>query len=140
MSIQEAQQDIIRDFEMFDDWTSKYEYIIDLGKELKPLDEAYKTEENLVRGCQSRVWLHAYMNDGKLYFEADSDAIITKGLVGLMVRVLSGHPPKDIQQADLYFISNIGLREHLSPNRSNGLVSMVQNMKLHALKHSQSIP
>lgn len=138
MSIEEIQQEIVRDFEMFDDWASRYEYIIDLGKELKPLAEAYKTEDNLVRGCQSRVWLHAFMKEGKLYFEADSDAIITKGLVGLMVRVLSGHDPKEIQQADLYFISKIGLREHLSPNRSNGLLAMVQTMKLCALKYSKS--
>jgi cysteine desulfuration protein SufE len=138
MTIDEKQHEIIADFEVFDDWTSKYEYIIDLGKELKPLDEIYKTEGNLVKGCQSRVWLHAYVKDNQLFFDADSDAIITKGLVGLMVRILSGHTPNEIAQADLFFIDQIGLKAHLSPNRSNGLVSMIQKMKAYALLHLKS--
>lgn len=133
MDINAKQDEIIEEFSFFDDWMDKYEHIINFGKELSPLNPEFKTGENLVEGCQSQVWLHAYAKDGKLYFEADSDAIITKGLVGLMVRVLSGQKPKDIATADLYFVEKIGLKEHLSPNRSNGLVSMIKKMKLNAL-------
>lgn len=135
-TITELQNELIADFDVFEDWTSKYEYIIDLGKELYPLEEVYKTEENLVKGCQSRVWLHAFTQEGKLYFKADSDAIITKGLVGLMVRILSGHTPKEIAETPLFFLDKIGLHEHLSPNRSNGLASMIQKMKMYASQHA----
>ena len=133
MNIQEKQDEIIADFEIFGDWMDKYEYIIQLGKDLPLIDEAYKTEENLIRGCQSRVWLHADYRDGKLFFTADSDAVITKGLVAMVVRVLSGHTPKEIAEADIYFIDAIGLRNHLSPTRSNGLLSMLKQIKLYAL-------
>ncbi|HMH23566.1 MAG TPA: SufE family protein, partial [Puia sp.] len=114
-------------------WEDKYEYIIQMGKELPPLDEKYKIEENLIRGCQSRVWLHADPKDGKLVFTADSDAVITKGLVSMVIRVLSDHTPKEIAEAEIYFIDAIGLRDHLSPTRSNGLLSMLKQIKLYAL-------
>lgn len=134
-SIEEIQDEIIEEFGFFDDWMQKYEHIITFGKELPSLEENHKTEENLVKGCQSKVWLHADMRDGKLVFEADSDAVITKGLVGLMVRVLSGHSPQDIAAADLYFIDRIGLKEHLSPNRANGLASMIKKMKMYGIAY-----
>lgn len=133
MSINELQHQVIEDFSLFEDWMGKYEHIIEYGKALSPIDEKYKTEENLVRGCQSRVWLHAEFKDGLIFFEADSDAVITKGLAGLMVRVLSGHTPEEIATAELFFIDKTGLKEHLSPNRSNGLVSMVKTMKSYAV-------
>ena len=136
MTINERQDEIIEEFEFFPDWMEKYEHIIAFGKDLNGLDESLKTEENRVKGCQSQVWLNATEKDGFLHFEADSDAVITKGLVGLLVKVLSNQPPKDIATADLYFIDKIGLKEHLSPNRSNGLVSMVKKMKLYALAHT----
>lgn len=113
----------------------KYEHIIEFGKQLPEIEDELKSEENLVKGCQSRVWLSASLNDGVLHFDADSDAIITKGLVGLMVRVLSDHSPKEIAKADLYFVDQIGLKEHLSPNRANGLVSMIKKMKMYALAY-----
>lgn len=133
MSIEEVQQEVIEEFGLFDDWMQKYEYLIELGKDLPLIEDALKVDENLIKGCQSRVWLHAKMNDGKLEFFADSDAIITKGLVALVIRVLSGHSPKEIIEAELNFIPAIGLSDHLSPTRSNGLASMVKNMKLYAL-------
>jgi cysteine desulfuration protein SufE len=133
LSIQEIEQDIIDEFEMFDDWMDKYNYIIEMGNDLPPLDEKYKTEENIVKGCQSQVWLHSYLNDGKVIYEADSDAVITKGLIALLIRVLSNKKPDDIVNAELKFIDEIGMKEHLSPNRANGLVSMVKNMKMYAL-------
>lgn len=133
MTIKEAQDEIIADFEMFGDWMEKYEYIIQLGKELPVIDEQYKTEENLIKGCQSRVWLHAEYRGGLLAFTADSDAAITKGLVSMVVRVLSGHSPADIAGAEIYFIDAIGLRNHLSSTRSNGLLSMLKQIKLYAL-------
>jgi cysteine desulfuration protein SufE len=133
MTIKEEQDEIIADFEFFGGWEDKYEYIIQMGKELPPIEEQYKTEENLIRGCQSRVWLHADYKDGKLVFTADSDAVITKGLVSMMIRVLSGHTPKEIVDAEIYFIDAIGLRDHLSPTRSNGLLSMLKQIKLYAL-------
>lgn len=133
MTINEIQDELISDFEFFKDWMSKYEYIIQLGKELPLIDEAYKKDEYLIKGCQSRVWLHADHQDGRVIFTADSDAIITKGLVSLMVKVLSGHTPKDIAESDLYFIDKIGLTEHLSPTRANGLLSMVKQMKMYAI-------
>jgi cysteine desulfuration protein SufE len=134
-TINEIQEEIIDEFSFFSDWMEKYEHIIEFGKELNGLEEIYKTEDNLVKGCQSRVWLHADMNDGILRFDADSDAVITKGLVGLMVRVLSNQPPAAIASADLYFVGKIGLKEHLSPNRANGLVSMIKKIKMYALAY-----
>jgi len=135
MSIQETQQEIIADFELFGDWMDKYEYIIQLGKELPMIEEQYKKDENLIKGCQSRVWLHAEIRDGKLFFTADSDAVITKGLVSLVIKVLSGQTPKDIVKSDLYFVDAIGLSSHLSPTRSNGLLSMIKQIKLYALAY-----
>lgn len=133
MTINEIQDELIEDFAFFDDWMAKYEYIIQLGKELPIIDDRYKQDEYLIKGCQSKVWLHADHRDGKVIFTADSDAIITKGLVGLMVRVLSDHTPEEIANTDLYFIDQIGLKEHLSPTRANGLLSMVKQMKMYAL-------
>jgi cysteine desulfuration protein SufE len=133
MNIAETENEIVEEFGMFEQWDDKYQYIIDLGKSLEPLDEKYKTEDRLIKGCQSRVWLHTELKDGKIYFHADSDAIITKGLVALMVRVLSGRTAKEIVDAPLNFINEIGLKDHLSPTRSNGLLSMVKQMKLDAL-------
>jgi cysteine desulfuration protein SufE len=133
MNINQKQDEIIEEFSLFDDWMGKYEHIIEIGKELAPLDDKHKTDDNLVRGCQSRVWLHAYLENGLLKFGADSDAIITKGLVALMVRVLSGHKPIEIATSELYFVDKIGLKEHLSPTRSNGLVSMIKQMKTYGL-------
>lgn len=135
MTINKKQDQIIEDFELFDDWMEKYEYIIQLGKELPLIDEQYKTEDNLIRGCQSRVWLHADYKDGKLFFTGDSDALITKGLVSMVVQVLSGHTPKEIADAEIYFIDAIGLRSHLSPTRSNGLLSMLKQMKMYAIAY-----
>jgi cysteine desulfuration protein SufE len=135
MTIQQIQDEIIADFELFGDWMDKYEYIIQLGKELPMIDEQYKIEENLIRGCQSRVWMHAEIRDGKLFFTADSDAVITKGLVSLVIKVLSSQTPKDIVDANLYFVDAIGLSSHLSPTRSNGLLSMIKQIKLYALAY-----
>lgn len=133
MTINEIQNELIEDFAFFTDWMEKYEYIIQLGKEVPLIDEQYKTEEYNIKGCQSKVWLYPEVKDGKVYFTADSDAIITKGLVSLMVKVLSGHTAKEIVDADLYFVDEIGLKEHLSPTRANGLLSMIKQMKLYAL-------
>lgn len=132
MTIAETENEIVEEFSIFDQWDDKYQYIIDMGKALPPLDEKYKTEDRLIKGCQSRVWLHSELKDGKIIYHADSDAIITKGLVALMVRVLSGHTPKEIVDAQLTFINQIGLAEHLSPTRANGLVAMVKQMKMDA--------
>ncbi|MFA7359771.1 MAG: SufE family protein [Candidatus Kapaibacterium sp.] len=128
-TIDKTEAEIIEDFSFFDNWEDKYEYIIDFGKSLKPMNPVYKTDENKVAGCVSQVWLHTEYKDGKLYFDADSDAIITKGLVGLLVKVLSDKKPEDIINAKLEFIDKIGMKEHLSPTRSNGLVSMIKFMK-----------
>lgn len=133
MTIQELQDSIISDFELFDNWDDKYNYIIELGKKQPALDAQYKTEENLVRGCQSQVWLHAYTKEGRVFFEGDSDAIIVKGLVSLLIKVLSGHPPQEIAQADLYFLEKIGLQQHLSMTRANGLASMIKQMKTYSI-------
>jgi cysteine desulfuration protein SufE len=133
MTINEIQDQIIEDFSYYEDWMEKYEHIIQLGKELPLIAEEYKKDENLIRGCQSRVWLHADYVDGKVIFTADSDAIITKGLVGLMISVLSDQSPKDIARADIYFIDKIGLKSHLSPTRSNGLLAMLKQMKMYAI-------
>jgi cysteine desulfuration protein SufE len=134
-SIESAENEIIEEFSFFDDWESKYEYIIDFGKNLNPMNPVYKTEENKVNGCVSQVWLQTEFKDGKIYYEADSDAIITKGLVGLLVKVLSGRTPAEIINAKLDFIEKIGMKEHLSPTRSNGLVSMIRHMKTNAAKY-----
>jgi len=136
MNIEERQQEIISEFSMFTDWMEKYEYIIELGKDLPLIGEQYKTDNNLIRGCQSRVWLHAEMKDDKIIFTADSDAIITKGLVALVVRVLSNATPQAINDADLFFVKEIGLNEHLSPTRSNGLASMIKQMKMYAFAYA----
>jgi cysteine desulfuration protein SufE len=132
-SIAEIQREIVEEFSLFDDWTDRYEYIIDIGKKNPGLPDAVRTEENLVRGCQSQVWLTARMEGGLLYFEGDSDAIIVKGLVGLLLRVLSGHRPQDIASANLFFIDEIGMTQHLAQTRSNGLLAMVKQMKFYAL-------
>ena len=136
MNIESKQQEIIEEFSAFDDWMQKYEYIIELGRDLPLIEEFQKTDDLLIRGCQSRVWLNAERNDDStLHFTADSDAIITKGLVALIVRVLDGEKPVDIAQADLHFIKEIGLSEHLSPTRSNGLASMIKQMKTYGLAY-----
>lgn len=132
-SIDEIQDEIIDEFSVFDDWMDKYALLIDLGNSLPPIEEKYKTNENLIEGCQSRVWLQADYRDGRIWFEAESDAIIVKGIVSLLVRVLSGRTPDEILNANLYFIDRIGLTEHLSPTRSNGLVAMVKQMRMYAL-------
>ncbi|MDY3892473.1 MAG: SufE family protein [Bacteroidaceae bacterium] len=135
MTINEIQDEIIQEFADFDDWMDRYQLLIDLGSSQPKLDDKYKTEQNLIDGCQSRVWLQADMRDGLLHFQAESDALIVKGIVALLVRVLSDHTPQEILVADLYFIESIGLREHLSPTRSNGLLSMLRQMKLYALAY-----
>jgi cysteine desulfuration protein SufE len=137
MSIEETEQEIIEEFEIFDDWMQKYEHLIDLGKSLPVIDEKYKTEDKLIKGCQSRVWMQSELRDGKVFFTADSDAIITKGMVALMIRVLSGHTPDEIINAKLDFVEKVGLTKHLSPTRSNGLLSMIKQMKLDALAYKQ---
>ena len=134
MTINEIQDEIIDEFSGLDDWMDKYQLLIDLGNEQEPLDEKYKIESNLIDGCQSRVWLQADYVDGKLNFSAESDALIVKGIVALLIRVLSGHTPQEILDADLYFIEEIGLKEHLSPTRSNGLLAMVKQMRVYALE------
>lgn len=133
MNINEIQDEIIDEFSLFGDWMDKYEYIIDLGKQLPLIDAQYKNEDHLIKGCQSQVWLHAEEKEGKVAFTADSDAIITKGIIALLIRVLSNQQASSISAADLYFIDKIGLKEHLSPTRSNGLVSMVKQMKHYGL-------
>ena len=135
MTINEIQDEVIEEFSDFTDWMDKYQLLIDLGNDQEPLDERYKTEQNLIDGCQSRVWLVADYRDGQLSFTAESDALIVKGIVALLIRVLSGHTPQEILDADLYFIDHIGLREHLSPTRSNGLLAMVKQIKAYALAY-----
>ena len=136
MTINEIQDEIIEEFSDFDDWMDKYQLLIDLGTGQEPLEEKYKTEQNLIDGCQSRVWLVADYEDGNIHFRAESDALIVKGIVSLLIRVLSDHTPQEILDADLYFIDEIGLKEHLSPTRSNGLVAMVKQMRVYALAYS----
>ena len=133
--INELQDEVIEEFSDFEDWMDKYQLLIDLGNEQEPLDDKYKTESNLIDGCQSRVWLQADYRDGALWFTAESDALIVKGIVALLIRVLSGHTTQEILDADLYFIDRIGLREHLSPTRSNGLLAMVKQIKAYALAY-----
>ena len=138
MTIEEIQQQIVEDFEIFDEWMDKYQYLIDLSKNLPVIDDKDKTNDNLINGCQSRVWLAASFDEGKVLFKADSDAIITRGIVSLLIKVLSDRKPSEIVNADLHFIDKIGLKEHLSPTRSNGLVAMIKQIKLYALAY-QSI-
>jgi cysteine desulfuration protein SufE len=133
MAISEIEQKIINEFSIFEDWMDKYNYLIDMGKTLSIIDEQYKTDQYLISGCQSRVWLSAEMKDGKVIFKADSDAVITKGIINLLIRVLSNQTPEDIIATNLDFIDRIGLKDHLSPTRSNGLTSMIKQMKLYAL-------
>lgn len=133
MTIEEIQNEIIDEFSIFDDWMDKYQYLIDLSRHLPVIDEKYKTEEYLIKGCQSQVWLNATRKDNRIYFSADSDAIITKGIISLLIRVLSGQTPKDIIDCDLHFINDIGLNENLSPTRSNGLLAMIKQMRIYAL-------
>ena len=136
MTIQEITTNIIDEFAVFDEWLDKYAYIIDLGKECPPIDPKDKVESNLIQGCQSNVWLSCQFRDGRLWFAADSDAVITKGIISLLIRALNGQTPQDILDADLSFIDAIGLKEHLSPNRSNGLTAMLKQMRLYALAYS----
>lgn len=132
-TINELQDEVIEEFSDFDDWMDKYQLLIDLGNEQEPLDEKYKTEQNLIDGCQSRVWLQADLVDGKIVFQAESDALIVKGIIALLIKVLSGHTPDEILNSNLYFIDKIGLKEHLSPTRSNGLLAMVKQIRMYAL-------
>ena len=135
MSIEETEKEIVEEFELFTDWMGKYENIIDIGKSIPLIDPKYKDENHIIKGCQSQVWLHSEMSGDKIYYSADSDAIITKGLVALVIRVLSGHTPEEILKAKMEFIDQIGLKEHLSPTRSNGLTAMIKQMKLDAKAH-----
>jgi len=134
--INEIQEDLIEEFGLFEDWADKYEYLIDLGKKLAPMSDAYKIEENVIKGCQSRVWLHAEKQGDVVVFQADSEAIIVKGMISMLIRVLSNHTPAEILAADLYFIDQIGMSQHLAQTRSNGLVSMVKQMQHYALAFS----
>ena len=136
MTINEIQDEIIEEFSGFDDWMDKYQMLIDLGNEQEPLDNKYKTEQNLIDGCQSRVWLQADYEDGVIKFTAESDALIVKGIIALLIRVLSGHTPQEILDTELYFIDEIGLKDHLSPTRSNGLLAMIKQMRVYALAFS----
>ncbi len=133
METDALQDEIIADFAIFDDWLDKYNYLIELGNALPPIDPAHRTEQYAINGCQSRVWLDAKMEDGRVYFSADSDAIITKGIISLLIKVLNGRTPREILDADLYFIDRVGLRENLSPTRANGLAAMVKQMRMYAL-------
>lgn len=137
MTINEAQDEVIKEFSGFTDWMDRYQMLIDLGNDLEPLDERYKTEQNLIDGCQSRVWLQADYDGNVITFTAESDALIVKGIIALLIQVLSGHTPKEILDADLYFIDRIGLKEHLSPTRSNGLLAMVKQIRMYALAFSE---
>jgi cysteine desulfuration protein SufE len=135
MTIKETQDNIISEFEIFNDWLDKYDYLINLGNDLPMIDPKYRTEEYIINGCQSKVWLRADLQDGKIIFTADSDAIITKGIISLLIRVLSNREPEEVMNSDLYFIDSIGLRENLSPTRANGLLAMTKKMKLYALAY-----
>ena len=135
MTINELQDEVIEEFSELTDWMDRYQMLIDLGNDLIPLDERFKTQQNLIDGCQSRVWLNAEYRDGKMWLDADSDALIVKGIIALLIRVLSGHEPHEVLEADLYFIDRIGLREHLSPTRSNGLLAMVKQIRMYALAY-----
>jgi cysteine desulfuration protein SufE len=137
MTIEEVQKEIISDFAVYEDWMDKYTYLIELGNELQPIDPAFKVDQNLIRGCQSRVWLQQRMEGDLLYFDAESDALIVKGLVALLMKVFSGRTPQEIIDAEPYFIDEIGLKQHLSPTRSNGLMAMVKQIKLYAIAYKQ---
>ncbi|TPV34815.1 SufE family protein [Paucihalobacter ruber] len=139
MTIKEIQHEIVDEFSMFDDWMQRYEYMIELGKSLPLIEDKYKTEDNIIKGCQSKVWVHAEMKDDKLVFSADSDAIITKGIIAILIRAFSNHTPAEIIDADTQFIDEIGLKEHLSPTRANGLVSMIKQLKLYAIAYQTQL-
>ncbi|WP_179333830.1 SufE family protein [Winogradskyella costae] len=139
MTIQEVQNEIIDEFAMFEDWEERYQYMIDLGKDLPIIDNKYKTDDNIIKGCQSKVWVHANMEDDKINFTADSDAIITKGIIAILIRVFSNQHPKDILEANTDFIDKIGLKEHLSPTRANGLVSMIKQLKMYAIAYQTQL-
>lgn len=139
MTITEIKNDIVEEFAMFEDWEERYQYMIDLGKTLPLIDAQFKTEDNIIKGCQSKVWVHADMNDDKVTFTADSDAIITKGIIAILIRVFSNQHPKDIIEADTDFIDQIGLKEHLSPTRANGLVSMIKQLKMYAIAYQTQL-
>jgi len=139
VTIQDIQNEIIDEFSMFDDWMQRYEYMIELGKSLPLISDEHKTDDNIIKGCQSKVWVHAVMNNDKVIFTADSDAIITKGIIAILIRVFSGQHPKDIIEADTNFIDEIGLKEHLSPTRANGLVSMIKQIKLYAIAYQTQL-
>jgi len=138
-NIKEIQDEIVAEFEMFDDWMQRYEYMIDLGKDLPLIDNQYKTDKNIIKGCQSKVWVHAELEDDQLNFTADSDAIITKGIIAILIRAFSGQHPSDIIKADTDFIDKIGLKEHLSPTRANGLVSMIKQLKMYAVAYQTQL-
>jgi len=138
-SIKEIQEEIIDEFSMFEDWEERYQYMIDLGKDLPLINDQFKTEDNIIKGCQSKVWVHAEMNDNKVKFTADSDAIITKGIIAILIRTFSNQHPKDILEANTDFIDSIGLKEHLSPTRANGLVSMIKQIKLYAIAYQTQV-
>ena len=138
-SIKDIQEEIIDEFAMFDDWEERYQYMIDLGKSLPLIDEKYKTDDNIIKGCQSKVWVHAELNDDKIKFTADSDAIITKGIIAILIRAFSNQHPKDIIDADTDFIDKIGLKEHLSPTRANGLVNMIKQLKMYAIAYQTQL-
>ena len=139
MSIATEQAEIVSEFSMFDDWMQRYEYMIELGKSLPLIDQAYKTDDNIIKGCQSKVWVHAELDDDKIVFTADSDAIITKGIIAILIRAFSNRPPKEILAAETSFIDEIGLKEHLSPTRANGLVSMIKQLKMYALAYQTQL-
>ena len=139
MTIQEIQNEIIDEFSMFDDWEERYQYMIDLGKTLPLIDDAHKTDDNIIKGCQSKVWVHANMNDNKVVFTADSDAIITKGIIAILIRTFSNQHPTAILEANTDFIDKIGLKEHLSPTRANGLVSMIKQLKMYAIAYQTQV-
>jgi cysteine desulfuration protein SufE len=139
MTIKEIQDEIVDEFSMFDDWMQRYEYMIELGKSLPLIAEKHKTDDNIIKGCQSKVWVHAEMKDDKLLFSADSDAIITKGIIAILIRAFSNHTPAEIIDADTQFIDDIGLKEHLSPTRANGLVSMIKQLKLYAIAYQTQL-
>jgi len=139
MTIEEVQNEIIDEFSMFEDWEERYQYMIDLGKDLPIINEKYKTEDNIIKGCQSKVWVHATLDSDKINFTADSDAIITKGIIAILIRVFSNQHPKDIIEANTNFIDKIGLKEHLSPTRANGLVSMIKQLKLYAIAYQTQL-
>ncbi len=138
-NIKEIQDEIVDEFEMFDDWMQRYEHMIELGKSLPLIEEKYKTEDNLIKGCQSKVWVHANLEGDRLIFTADSDAIITKGIIAILIRAYSNQHPKDIIEADTTFIDEIGLKEHLSPTRANGLVSMIKQLKMYAVAYQTQL-